>query len=269
MIIKADLDEMVFENREKTYGAYIIRKLYPKSVTQAFGISAVLFLLIVGFPVIKEMISGIELVEKKKSNTTYAELKEPPPIDQKEEVKPPEELPPPPPKRATIKFVIPEVVKDEEVKEEVKLINQDSLEKKDPGLKDQEGDPNAPVDFGEIDGTGEAPKEVETPKEEPDPDPTAFQSVEKEPAPANLDIIKSRITYPQAAKDIGVTGKVIVRVLVGPDGKYMRHMVLRSPHNLLATEVEKHLKSLEFTPGIQAGKPVKCWVTIPFSFNLN
>jgi protein TonB len=163
------------------------------------------------------------------------------------------------------------VVKDEEApKEEIKMINQDSLDKKDPGLRDQEGDPNAPVDFGEIDGTGDAPKETrEAPKEEPDPDPTAFISVEKEPAPANLDIIKSRITYPQAAKDIGVTGKVIVRVLVGPDGKYVKHMILRSPHNLLVAEVEKHLKSLEFTPGIQAGKPVKCWVTIPFSFNLN
>ena len=40
-----DLDELVFNNRNKDYGAYIARKQYPKYAIIAFGVSAVFLLL--------------------------------------------------------------------------------------------------------------------------------------------------------------------------------------------------------------------------------
>ena len=36
-IIKANLDEMVFEHRERDYGAYVLRKQYPKALFQSFS----------------------------------------------------------------------------------------------------------------------------------------------------------------------------------------------------------------------------------------
>lgn len=104
--------------------------------------------------------------------------------------------------------------------------------------------------------------------EEEDPDPTAFIQVEKEPQPTNMDEIKKRIAYPPLAKEAGIQGKVIVRVLVDKEGRYKRHIVLRSPHKLLTEAVEKELPNLTFIPGLSNGQPIKVWVTIPFDFNL-
>lgn len=101
---------------------------------------------------------------------------------------------------------------------------------------------------------------------EESPDLTAFVAVEKEPQPTNIDDIKKRIGYPPRAKEAGIQGKVIVRVLVGENGRYERHVVLRSPHEVLTEAVESELPYLQFSPGIQAGKPIKVWVTIPFDF---
>lgn len=269
-ILKPDLDEIVFEHREKRYGAYVLRQLYPKNLTRAFIIGSSLVLLFIAFPLIKKFFESTEEETQNLNKLTYAELKDPPPIDKKEEIKPPPEELPPPPKRASIKFVVPETVKDEEPpKEEQKLANMDSLLKGNPGLVDQEGSNDVPVDFGTDEGTGDVPVEIkEEPKKEEEPDVNAFVAVEKEPAPVNLDVIKKNIGYPNQAKELGIQGKVIIRILVNKEGKPTKHVVVRSPHSLLTDAVVNQLYNLQFTPGIQAGKPISVWVNIPFDFRL-
>lgn len=270
-VYKPDLDEMVFEGREKRYGAYVLRQLYPKNVTISFIIASILVLFFIAIPLIKMYFDSVlENNENNSAKLTYAELKDPPPIDKKEEVKPPPEELPPPPKRASIKFVVPETVKDEEPpKEEQKLANVDSLLKGNPGLVDQEGSNDVPVDFGTDEGTGDVPVEVkEEAKKEEEPDVNAFVAVEKEPAPVNLDVIKKNVGYPNQARELGIQGKVIIRILVNKEGKPTKHVVVRSPHSLLTDAVVSQLYNLQFTPGIQAGKPIPVWVNIPFDFRL-
>lgn len=92
--------------------------------------------------------------------------------------------------------------------------------------------------------------------------------IEKEPLPINLDDIKNAIGYPSLAKRNSVQGKVIIRIQVDKKGDYVKHLVLRNPDPLLTEAVEKQIPRLKFTPGIQAGKPLKFWVTIPFDFRL-
>ncbi|MGQ9864510.1 MAG: energy transducer TonB [Bacteroidia bacterium] len=262
-------DELVFRSRNKAYGGYWLRKLYVRTTTRALIIASLILFTGVGFPFIIAYIESLEFMKnpKAKKQVTYAELTEPPPINKEQEPPPPPlEEPPPPPQRAQIKFVPPEVVKHTEAKKEETIANIDTLMKVDPGTKDVEGDPNAPLDLGDLEGKGDQPVEVVEKEEEPDPN--AFIAVEKEPAPVNMDDIKKRIGYPPLAKEAGIQGKVIVRILVGKDGKYKRHIVLKSPHPALTQAVEREIKSLEFTPGIQAGKPIPVWVTIPFDFKL-
>lgn len=269
-VVRPDLDEIVFQYREKRYGAYVLRQLYPRNVSRAFIIASLLVLFFIALPLIKKFFEGQVEQLQTTNKLTYAELKEPPPINKKEEIKPPPEELPPPPKRASIKFVVPETVKDEEPpKEEQKLANMDSLFKGNPGLVDQEGSNDVQVDFGVEDGKGETPVEIkEEPKKEEEPDVNAFVAVEKEPAPVNLDVIKKNIGYPNQAKELGIQGKVIIRVLVNKEGKPTKHVVIRSPHSLLTDAVVSQLYNLQFTPGIQAGKPVPVWVNIPFDFRL-
>ncbi|RMF48824.1 MAG: hypothetical protein D6750_06995, partial [Bacteroidetes bacterium] len=108
--------------------------------------------------------------------------------------------------------------------------NIDTPMKVDLGTEDVRGDSNATPDIGETEDTGKEPVEV---IEEKDPDPMAFVAVEKEPQPLNIGDIKKRIGYPPLAKEAGIQGKVIVRVLVGKTGKYERHIVIKSPHKIL------------------------------------
>lgn len=261
-------EDKLFARRNREYGAYLLRKNYVKYTLRALIIAISAVAIGIAIPFVKAYIEAkLEGLNRQKKRTVITELMEPPPIDKKNEPPPPPvEQPPPPPQRAQIKFVPPQVVKEEEARKEETIANIDTLMKVDPGTKDVEGDPNAIPDIGDVDGTGTQP--VEVVEKEDDPDPTAFVAVEKEPQPTNIDDIKRRIGYPPLAKEAGIQGKVIVRVLVGKNGKYEKHIVLKSPHKMLTEAVEKELPSLEFTPGIQAGKPIKVWVTIPFDFQL-
>ena len=76
------------------------------------------------------------------------------------------------------------------------------------------------------------------------------------------------IGYPQIARDAGIEGRVIIRVLVDEHGNYVRHRVISSVHPMLTKACAEHLAELQFTPAIQGGRPIKFWVNIPFMFTL-
>ena len=83
-----------------------------------------------------------------------------------------------------------------------------------------------------------------------------------------MDDIKKLIGYPPMAKEAEIEGKVILRVQVNKNGNYVKHIKIKDPHPLLTKAVEDQIHNLKFTPGVQAGKPIKVWVTIPFDFKL-
>ncbi|MEL7340987.1 MAG: energy transducer TonB, partial [Bacteroidota bacterium] len=76
------------------------------------------------------------------------------------------------------------------------------------------------------------------------------------------------IGYPQIARDAGIEGNVVVRVLVDKRGNYDKHKIITQVHPILTKAVEEHIAKLQFTPAIQGGKPIKFWVNIPFNFKL-
>lgn len=133
--------------------------------------------------------------------------------------------------------------------------------------------PNGFEDFEVIEELDELPSGPDDSKQSEDiegvlPDPNAFIMVEKVPQPVNLDEVVELIGYPELAKESSIEGQVIVRILLDEKGNYMKHSVIKNPHPLLTKAVEKQVHKLKFTPAIQAGKPVKYWVTIPFKFKL-
>jgi periplasmic protein TonB len=263
--IYADLDEIVFEGRPKEYGAYDMRKKYNRYLERAALIAGLLFIFITTFP---KVISWIippsdEVVEEYEVlPVDLMNLPEPPPLD---EEPPPPPVVPPPPVRAQIEFRVPTPMPDDEVEEET-IKEMEELEKSeaDIGKEDVEGTTDA-YDFGDIDSKGVEEVIV---KEEPEVGPTDFVLLEKEPAPVNLDQLKGLIGYPPMAKEAEIEGKVIVRVQVDKTGHYVKHIVIKDPHPILTKAVTDKINMLTFTPGIQAGKPIKVWVTIPFDFKL-
>lgn len=103
----------------------------------------------------------------------------------------------------------------------------------------------------------------------PEPDPFKPQLLEKEPWPDNLDEIRQSIGYPAMAKEAEIEGTVELRILIDEEGNYVRHVALKEGHPALLKAVAREIQRLQCDPAIQAGKPVKCWITIPFRFSLD
>jgi protein TonB len=98
---------------------------------------------------------------------------------------------------------------------------------------------------------------------------TVFQSfeVEKPPECVNLQQVRGEMSYPEVARQAGIEGRVTVKVLVGPDGNVLKIGAVTGP-DVFYDEVSSKSMNLQFTPGLQNGKPVKVWVTVPFNFKL-
>lgn len=265
-IVLADLDEMVFETRERGYGAYELRKQYNKRLFTAAAIAFGFFLVALLLPWLLRKLGPEEVVPKVKIQSVAEVMALD--IPEMEEFEPPPEIEIPKPKIKAIEFKVPEPKPDEEVIEEETIMEMDTIKEFENISTETVDSDIEGYDFSDLDdGDGDGVVAIEEPKEEI-PDPNAFIPVEKEPSPVNMDNIKRLIGYPPTAKEAEIEGKVILRILVGKDGRYRQHIVIKNPHPILTKAVEGQVTNLQFTPGIQAGKPIPVWVTIPFDFKL-
>jgi periplasmic protein TonB len=107
------LDEIVFENRNKEYGAYDLRHQYPRLLTKSFIVGTALFLIAALSPFIYLTIKRLTAPPKQEVKADLVEiLQEDKIIEQPKEKEPPP--PPPPPKEEKIEViqnVVPEPVK--------------------------------------------------------------------------------------------------------------------------------------------------------------
>ncbi|KPH12313.1 energy transducer TonB [Chryseobacterium sp. ERMR1:04] len=107
------LDEIVFENRNKEYGAYDIRHQYPRLLTKSFILGTALFLVAALSPFIYLTIKRLTEPPKQEVKADLVEILQ----EDKIIEEPKEELPPPPPppkeeeKIEVIQNVVPEPVK--------------------------------------------------------------------------------------------------------------------------------------------------------------
>ena len=106
-------------------------------------------------------------------------------------------------------------------------------------------------------------------EEPPKPVKETFNSfeVEKAPVAVNLSSIKSSIKYPEIAVASNVEGTCVAKILVGTDGEILKVVSISGP-DIFRGEIENKIFDLQFTPALQNGKPVKCYVNVPFKFSL-
>jgi len=267
--IKASLDDMVFKNRNKAYGAYALRKMLTKNTFRALFVAATVISLLVLIPILNNLLAAEEeLVEE--PTIREVELLEPPPLEEEDQPEPPPEVePPPPPKRSQVKYVPPEVVDTEEADTETEIVDLDTV-KTDIGTSNIEGDDDAPLEIGDLDefGDGDAPVELREPVNTI-PDDQGFVAYSKQPSPVNLEEIQKQIEYPQQAKDAEIQGTVTFRIYFDENGRYVKHKLMNSPHPFLTKEAVKHLAKVRVSPALMGDKAVGSWVTIPIRFRLD
>jgi periplasmic protein TonB len=91
--------------------------------------------------------------------------------------------------------------------------------------------------------------------------PGPWASIEKLPEPVR----RVEPVYPEAARRAGVSGTVLVQVLVRKDGRVGDARVVRSIPMLDPAALEAAWR-WRFRPALSGGRPVACWVAIPLRF---
>ncbi len=268
-LANASLDDIVFSGRNKAYGAYLLRKLYNRHITRAAIIATLLFLFFLSLPLINKMIKGEEEAEVMEKVVTEVELAQPPPLEEAAPPPPPpppDLPPPPPPVRATVKFTPPVVKRDEEVREEEEIPDQEKLAEIDAGTETVEGDPNANIDLGDIDGTSDVVAEVV--EEKP------YTYVEQMPSfPGGetemLKYLGKNIRYPAAAQRAGVEGLVVLSFVVSKTGEISEIQVIKNLGAGTDEEAVRVVKTMpKWTPGKQNGRAVPVRYTLPVRFTI-
>lgn len=113
----------------------------------------------------------------------------------------------------------------------------------------------------------DAKKEVKVQVKEQEPAPDEFIAAEKYPETDMVKLQKS-VEYPELARRAGIEGQVIIRVLVDGSGKIKKTLVEYSDNEMLNNAAINAIKGATFTPAIQNGQPIQCWVSIPIKFKL-
>ncbi len=272
-VIISNLDEIVFERRNKSYGAFDIRKKYEKNLKKSFAVAVFCSLCLVNYPLVAKWFEPEKRVIENPLDTIV--FINPPVIKDNIEPEIPEELPKEQPRSRehirTFALVEPEVVNDDDKRIIRDLINVDSLLNNNLGLENKDGKDTENPDFDLKLGEDSVPgTDIEVFKEEKKIVEPKIEDlfIGIEPKPVNLNDIKKSIVYNQGLKEMGIQGKVTLRVLIDEDGNVMKFVTIRTPHQLFVDEVSKHLNKLKFVPAIQNNKPVKCWINVPFDFKL-
>lgn len=271
-LISSDWVDLVFEGRNKAYGAYRLRKSTTKR--NILAMVAVVILLIVAF-IILTVKNFVDEQRAKVAMTQVAELTNYDQPKKKAEVK--QKKVEVEPERvvervkSSIKFTAPVIKKDEEVKPDEELKTQDELmsTKTAIGTFDVKGNDDA---NGEILKAKDVIAEPEPPKHEEEN--KVFDIVEQQPlfpgGPAALmKYLSENTKYPVVAQENGVQGRVTVQFVVEKDGSISDVHVLRGVDPSLDKEAVRVVKSMpRWTPGKQNGITVRAHYRVPVLFRL-
>ncbi len=271
--------DLVFEGKNKDFGAYVIRTDSTKRHNKA------VIYTIIGAIVFAALAWGLAQANKYLEERRLAAMAEQEEVlidmSQEEEAPEPEQerLEQPKPEvlpeevLKSVKVTELQIVEDDKVKKEDEIKTQDELKETETafGQKDNEKgteDRNVTRTLKEevvVEKPVEKPKEV---KEE------VFRSVEQMPQfpggeAALMKFLQSHINYPPMAAENNVQGKVVVQFVVDKTGRVGEVKVVRSVDKDLDREAVRVCKSLpKFTPGRQNGQAVSVWYTLPVTFKL-
>ena len=253
--------ELIFQGKNKEYGAYKMRSDSDRRHNVSIMIIAVVAVVGFSLPRLIEMVKPKQ-VDKVTDVTTFAKLEK---AEVKNDIKKVEPVEPPPALKSSIKFVAPVIKKDEEVKDEDQMKSQEELNNTKVAISvaDVKGVDNGKIDIADV-------KQAVSQEEED----KVYQVIEQMPQfPGGegelLNYINRNIKYPVIAQENGVQGKVILRFVVSKTGMVDRVEVVRPLDPACDKEAIRVVKSLpKFIPGKQNGVNVAVWYTLPVTYKL-
>ncbi|MDZ4757053.1 MAG: energy transducer TonB [Bacteroidota bacterium] len=253
-----DTLEIIFERKNKKYGAYALRLLYPQIITRSGIITILAFILLMSSPMIASYFKEDREKEKEeKKKKRLVELIAPPPQDLE---KPPPPVIPPPPVLKMQQFTPPKIVEDEKIDEKHQIEENKDLKKADVETKDgldkikieenitkqQDQVPIEPLDAGQVDEMAKFPK--------------------------LYDYLENEIEYPAYEKDAGIEGTVNVHFIVELDGSLSHIYVAKGVSKGLDEEALRVMRKIsgagKWTTAKKQGKSVRVNYVLPINYQL-
>ncbi len=266
--IALSLNDLVFENRNKRYGAYQLRQSYENHLRRAAFIGTGVFVAV--FLLLSHLFGHTPEVEIIPYNTCHG-FNFDEPYQVTEIAQPEVKLPKPPQAKpvATVAFVELTPGKIEEINEDDRLTIVDELDGRAIGSVTQEGDfagENSPLGFLDKDGGS-----GETITPEPAAE-TIFLTAEQMPAFPGGDAALARflsrhLRFPASAQRNDVSGVVYVSFVISRDGAVTDVKILKGiEEDCDAEAVRVVSKMSNWNPGRQNGRSVSVRYAIPIRF---
>lgn len=264
--------DMVFADRNKSYGAFRLRQSSGKRHIVAYIVVVVIVAVISAIPLLVGAVKQLTHKEnlgpmKDTVELSKVEVQEIP----KENIIKQDVAPPPPPLRSTIQFVPPVIARDEEVTDDAQMKTQDEVIESRLQISTQSikgDDDKIGMDIAEInknrDIAGEKPVEDKP-----------FVTVEQMPSFPGGEVemqkfIRDNLKYPVIAQENGIQGRVTIRFVVTKDGTISDVQVLRGIDASCDKEAVRVVKAMpRWIPGKQNGRNVPVYFTLPVIFKLN
>jgi protein TonB len=265
-ISRADILDILFEGRNKDYGAYQLRKTYNRRLNKALASTASICLLLIGGYTLagKSHSSKITPPEATEINLIDARKEEP--------IIPPKPLPQPARQVATIRNTIPRIVPTDQVKPE-------DVPPTDDKLNDDVKIGTADVKGAAFDGTVTGPPTtgtgqgvIEAPKKQDNDDhiwtKVEIESTYPDGMQAWLRFLSKNFRVPDEAISNEISGTVVVQFVVDKEGNVSDVQAVEGPEVLRAEAVRVIKKSGKWTPAVQNGRKVNSYKRQPIVVKL-
>jgi protein TonB len=249
-----DFNDIVFENRNKKYGAYLLRRKYARNVNISLfaGILFVSVVLIIPYLNARALGSG-QMRSERQVEIKMENLDQP---NETVVIPPP---PPDPPQEvvAQVKYIPPEIVDSVKPEDNTQLMTADQAQ-------------ILVLDKEAVEEVELVTEEIQEKDNENEP----FMAVEEMPEPSGgwPDLYKhiaQNTIYPKRAQENNIQGKVFVRFCVTSKGNIDKISIYRGIDPDLDAEAIRVVKTFpEFKPGKQSGRPVPVWLIVNINFQL-
>lgn len=270
--------EIVFEGKNKDFGAYKLRESSVKRHTKAvvyvlIAVAVILTLLILSVNGVFSKPEEEQIVTTTEQDIVTFDSEEDQIEEEEEEIfeipQEPEEI------------IAPEEVANQQQVTDLLIVEDDKIEE-DKQVKNQEDVLDNEAAVGAVDiteGTNDlnkiAIKEevIAAPKVEEE-QPVSIAMVEQKPEfpggeSAMYKWLSDNIVYPSVASEEGAQGRVVVEFVVGKDGSISNVRIVRPRHPALDKEALRVVKAMpKWMPGRNNGQPVKVTYTLPVTFRL-
>ncbi len=260
--------DIIFEGRNKSYGAYALRNSYEQTMRKALIIGSLFMLSAFLAPVIFAKIAGTKPPEVETS--IVVNLMENPDMEVKKIKEQPTqkvEAAKPAPAKATTSFIPPKVVTND-IPETGEMPPVDVITEIAATTSNGTNQMSIPTVEPNIVAPPSNPIIEATPTDEPH-EILEQQAEFQDGLQALYKWLGSNVKYPTICRENSISGKVVVRFIVEKDGSITKPQVARSAHPSLDEEALRVVRMMpHWKPGKQQGRAVRSYFTLPIKFEL-